>query len=40
MPVPQLNSSLSKYLNAVKPFLNEVEYENTRKVGSKSSKMF
>lgn len=34
MPVPQLNSSLSKYLNAVKPFLNEVEYENTRKVAS------
>lgn len=32
MPVPQLSNSLSKYLTAVKPFLNENEFENARKV--------
>jgi hypothetical protein len=34
MPVPQLNSSMSKYLTAVKPFLTEAEYERTRTIAS------
>ena len=32
MPVPELSKSISKYLSAVQPFLNEIEYENTKKV--------
>lgn len=33
MPVPNLTASIQKYLTAVKPFLNEHEFENTRRVG-------
>ena len=32
MPVPQLTSSINRYLDAVKPFLNDSEYERTKKV--------
>ena len=32
MPVPPLDVSISKYLNAVSHLLSEKEFENTKKV--------
>jgi hypothetical protein len=32
LPVPALNSSIQKYLQAIKPLVNENEFENTKKV--------
>ncbi len=31
MPVPQLIASINKYLTALKPLLNETEFENAKK---------
>ena len=33
MPVPSLDASINKYLNAVSHLVNEKELENTKKVG-------
>ncbi|XP_005153004.2 peroxisomal carnitine O-octanoyltransferase [Melopsittacus undulatus] len=35
LPVPPLDDSLSKYLDAVKPFLNEEEYQRTENIVKK-----
>ena len=32
MPVPPLEASIGKYLNAVAHLVNETEFENTKKV--------
>lgn len=37
LPVQPLNKSLDKYLAAVKPLLNENEFENTKKIVDKFS---
>lgn len=34
MPVPKLESSMSKFLTAVKPLLNEDEFETTKNSAS------
>ena len=38
MPVPQLTSTINRYLDAVKPFLNDSEYEKTKKVATDFAK--
>lgn len=32
MPVPELNSTLDKYLNLVRPIVNDEQYEKTKKI--------
>lgn len=34
MPVPALDKSINKYLTAVRPLLNENEFENTKKIAN------
>ncbi len=38
MPVPQLSESINKYLTALKPFLNETEYEDAKKCANEFAK--
>ena len=38
MPVPQLAASLIKYLTAIKPLLNEAEYENSKRCADEFGK--
>ncbi len=39
MPVPSLNVSILKFLTAVKPLLNEKEFEETEKAASEFVKV-
>lgn len=32
LPLPSLKSTLTRYFESVKPFVNEDDYENTRKI--------
>ncbi len=38
LPVPSLDSTLSKYLKAVKHLVNEIDYEKTLKLANEFSK--
>ena len=38
MPVPQLAASINKYLTAIKPLLNEAEYETSKRCADEFGK--
>ena len=38
MPVPQLNASMGKFLTAVRPLLDDTQFEETKKAASDFAK--